>query len=387
MQQEITRVDFLTLAQDDRLNKYFRSMSDIHILDEDRRSADVGYTDTVVDYFREMIEFIRDQSYDIVHILQIDNVLIESAIVLKDSVSDLSPIIAQINGSYFGNTPDGQITEFHKLVSKLLSSPLSPVIETWLNKKKSSSTITELSLHSCLNEELFSHLLVHTSAAREYLLNLTSHSIPVTLVPEPSTVNDPGFSKREARQRVGLDTEDPVLLFFGGLREEKGIGRLLQALKTYNGRDFTLLVAGPEETVTREVLQEAKSDIALPISTDIRYINSSEQYFIASDGVICPYLDEFGERRTSHVLQEAIRLETPIIAPSFGSFEARLNNYDLGVLYRPNTPQKLNEAISKFVDKPGKWYSTEDMAAFTNNHSLSSLCSTLTDVYHSSIQS
>jgi glycosyltransferase involved in cell wall biosynthesis len=117
------------------------------------------------------------------------------------------------------------------------------------------------------------------------------------------------------------------------------------------------------------------------LSLDIRYIYDSEPYFIASDGVICPYLEEFGEERTSHVLQEAIQLKRPVICPSFGTFESRLNKYNIGLLYTPNTAEALSEAICEFVSAPEHNYSAEDMREFSNHHSFQNLSEQLVEIY------
>jgi glycosyltransferase involved in cell wall biosynthesis len=238
---------------------------------------------------------------------------------------------------------------------------------------------------------VFDRLLVHTQAAKKYVSRLYTNTAPITVVPESPTVHPPDFSQEIARRRIGLDSQGTVLLFFGGLREEKGVHRLLESLRRYEGTEFTLLIAGPEESATEEDIQAIKkiktieNSIVPSIALDIRYIYDSEQYFVASDGVLCPYLDEFGEERTSHVFQEAIRLQRPVICPSFGSFESRLNSYNIGILYSPNTAKALNRAINEFVENPEQFYSTDDMDRFCKKHSFENLCSVLLEVYKSTI--
>lgn len=380
--QEITRVDFLTLTNDDRLDEYFDSLEDVYFIDESEGCEDVGYGTPIVDYFRDLVEFMQKQSYDVIHILQIDNVLIESAIIISNIVGSLPPIIAQINGAFFSGTRNARASSVYRHISRLLSSPLGPIVRALLVKKKSNNLVSEFALYSCIQNRIFSHLLVHTSAAKEYVSNICSCTTPVTVVPEPSTVDDSPFSKQVARQQIGINTREPTLLFFGGLRYEKGINQLLQAMEYYNGPHFTLLIAGPENGVTKQDLQELKDSISPSLSMNIGYIYDSEKYFIAADGVLCPYLDKFGSERTSHVFQEAIRLNRPVIAPSFGTFESRLSEYNLGILYSPNTPQALNEAIIDFINNPKQRYSSKDMAEFAEKHSFENLCSSLVDIYY-----
>ncbi|AGB15633.1 glycosyltransferase [Halovivax ruber XH-70] len=327
-----------------------------------------------------MVDFIQQRSYTVVHLLQVDNLLVESAIVLPD-VSRLPPIVAQINGAFFGGNQNKQRPLVNKYTNRLLASPLNQAVETGLVWNKSSALVGDICLYRCIHGDVFDQILVHTSAAKEYVLDLCECTTPITVVPEPSTVEPPGFSQEYARQRIGLDPTETVLLFFGGLRKEKGIYQLLESLQLYNGPKFTLLIAGPEASATQKEIREIEKSIDPTLSLNIRYIYDSEQYFIASDGVLCPYLDEFGEERTSHVFQEALRLRRPVICPAFGSFESRLNSYNLGVLYSPNTAEGLNRAIQRFVENPEQWYSTEDMFRFYKKHSFENLCSKLLEVY------
>jgi glycosyltransferase involved in cell wall biosynthesis len=377
----ISSVDFLTLERDDRLDNYFDATDDVYFIYEEKNSS-VGYYTPIVDSFQKMVEFIQQNSYDVVHVLQIDNVLVESALVLNNFL-ELPPIVAQINGAFFGKKGEAGFWGIHRLLSKLLSSPLAPVIKTGIVRQKSRGSINELSLYHCVQKDVFAHILVHTTTAKEYLLNLGNCTTPVSIVPEPPTIDSPTLSKERARERIGVDPEQIVLLFFGGLRKEKGISRLLRSLRDYNGPDFTLLIAGPEKSVTEEEIRRAEQDIDPNLSTHIKYIYDSEQYFVAADGILCPYLDDFGEERTSHVFQEAIKLNRPVICPSFGSFESRLKSYDLGIRYSPNTDKALNNAIHDFVENPERWYSTVDMSNFSERHSFGNLCTELIRIYKS----
>ena len=373
----VSNVDFLTLEPDERLDKYFDLMQDVYFLEQDNGA---GYGTPIVNSFMKMVEFIQQRSYTVVHLLQVDNLLVESVIVLPD-VRGLPPIVAQINGAFFGRNQTKRAPVVYKSVSQLLSSPLSRMIEAGLVWNKSSALVGDIAMYRCIQSGVFDQLLVHTDAAKEYLLELSTYIPSIKVVPEPSTVNPPEYSKETARQRLGLDSSETVLLFFGGLREEKGIYQLIKSLQQYDGPEFTLLIAGPEKTATEKEIREIEDIIVPSLLIDIRYIYDSEQYFIASDGVLCPYLDDFGKERTSHVFQEALKLQRPVICPSFGSFESRLNSNKLGVLYTPNTVEALTKAIRRFVEDPEQWYSTEDMTSMCREHSFENLCSILLEVY------
>lgn len=377
----VSGVDFLTLAGNDRVNieNYFTQNS-VYFIQHDYADATPGYFDPIVGSFHKMIEFIRQRSYDVVHILQIDNVLIESSIALE-STDDLPPIVAQVNGAFFGQKRSKWLSDIYKPLSKMLSSPLRSMLKPALIRSKSKRLANEVSLYNCMRDNLFQHLLVHTDSAKEYFLDLGNQMTPISIVPEPPTVESPEISKQDARRKISIDQEETVLLFFGALRGEKGIYRLLRALKKYNGPKFTLVVAGPEASVTEDQLEKVNKESRPSMLIDIGYIYDSESYFIASDGVICPYSEGFGVERTSHVLQEAIKSRRPVICPSFGTFKHRLKNYDLGIDYSPNTAEALNNAIRDFVNNPEQWYSSDDMRKFSSKHSFKRLSCSLIHIY------
>lgn len=381
----ISNVDFLTLEPDERIENYFTPGNDIYYLRQNHVLPDgsAEYSTSIINEFVEMVNFINQRCYDAIHFLQIDNLLLESAIVLPDT-SGLPPTVAHINGAFFGFF-DGdrhKITStFCQYASKLLSSPLDWVVETILAWNKLSALVCDISLQRCVQSGVFDQFLVHTNAAKEYILESFPSTTPISIVPEPSTVEPPDISQEMARQKLGLESKETVLLFFGGLRQEKGIYQLLESMQQYAGPEFTLLIAGPEKSINKKEILEIKNNIAPSLSLHIRYIYDSEQYFIASDGVLCPYLETFGVERTSHVFQEAIRLQRPVICPRFGSFESRLNNYNLGMLYAPNTAEALTKAVHNFVQNPEQWYSSGDMIRFYEKHSFENLCSTLLKIY------
>ena len=72
---------------------------------------------------------------------------------------------------------------------------------------------------------------------------------PAQFVPHPLYDNfGEIISKEEARQRLNIDKEDKVLLFFGFIRKYKGLDILLNAMKILKQNSSTqnikLLIAG-----------------------------------------------------------------------------------------------------------------------------------------------
>jgi hypothetical protein len=165
----------------------------------------------------------------------------------------------------------------------------------------------------------------------------------------------------------------------------------------YSGSEFTFLIAGPEEGVSKEDILSYQTRVDINLILRAEYIHTigynyveisgtpgcrnpsrdySQQYhnptdyFVSADAVVCPYNTEFGDERTSHVFQEAINSRRPVICPSFGSFERRLAEYNLGMLYTPGSSDSINTCIQKFFNSPTSNYSQSDMDAFSEKHSF-----------------
>jgi glycosyltransferase involved in cell wall biosynthesis len=223
--------------------------------------------------------------------------------------------------------------------------------------------------------------LIHTQPAKKHVSQFNPTDVDTNTVPEPSTIEGSDKSKRRAREDIGISTDAEVLLFFGGLRKEKGIKFLLESLVQYNGPEFTLLIAGPVKSVSKEDILSYQTRVDINLILRAEYIHNTTDYFISADAVVCPYNTEFGDERTSHVFQEAINSRRPVICPSFGSFERRLMEYNLGMLYTPGSSDSINTCIQKFFNSPTSNYSQSDMDAFSEKHSFSNLTETLVDAY------
>ncbi len=120
--------------------------------------------------------------------------------------------------------------------------------------------------------------------------------------------------KAEARRLLGLPETAVVLLFFGIVREYKGLKDALQALsEVYKQRDdVTLVIAGEFWSDKEEYLKLiAKLGLEDMVVIDDRYIPNEEVrlYFSAADALLAPYRAETG----SGVKSIAAAYDVPVI--------------------------------------------------------------------------
>jgi glycosyltransferase involved in cell wall biosynthesis len=164
----------------------------------------------------------------------------------------------------------------------------------------------------------------------------------------PYTRNLP--EREEARSRLGLDGEEAVFLFFGLVREYKGLDVLLEALAMLpRQRGWTCLVAGefyesrePYETRIRDL------DLADRVRIEDRYIPNNEVplYFAAADLTVLPYR----HATQSGVAALSFALNRPVLTTSVGALPEMITQGENGWLVPPEDPVALSSVLLTVAD-------------------------------------
>lgn len=153
----------------------------------------------------------------------------------------------------------------------------------------------------------------------------------------------------DARAHLGLPPDAPVLLFFGFIREYKGLHVLLDALPQVRERlpGVRLVIAGeayddPERY--RSIIRErGLSDI---VHWHDGYVPSDDvpAYFGAADLVVQPYLTA----TQSGVAQIAFHFETPMVVTDVGGLPEIVPDEVAGLVVPRESPGALATAITRF---------------------------------------
>lgn len=156
--------------------------------------------------------------------------------------------------------------------------------------------------------------------------------------------------KEQARAQLGLPLDIPLLLFFGIVREYKGLQDLLAAMPSIRARlgPTLLLVAGEFWTDSAPYLDTIRRlGIQDEVRLDDRYIPNEEAsvYFSAADLLVAPYRAVTG----SAVVQLARGFGLPVVTTRLGGL-AEVADGELGLLAPPADPAGLAATIVRYFE-------------------------------------
>ncbi len=157
------------------------------------------------------------------------------------------------------------------------------------------------------------------------------------------------MSKEEARNILDISKDEKVLLFFGFVREYKGLKHIINALPqiTEQIKDAKLYIVGDFDGDKDQYLQLIKEK---NVEDNIRiydgYIpdNEVEKFFAASDLVVLPY-----ESATqSGIVQIAYGFRKPVVVTNVGGLPEVVDDEKTGYVVEAFNDDKLAEAVIRF---------------------------------------
>ncbi|MDX8338078.1 glycosyltransferase [Draconibacterium sp. IB214405] len=156
--------------------------------------------------------------------------------------------------------------------------------------------------------------------------------------------------KETAKEQLSLEKNTNYILFFGFIRDYKGLDILLEAFADKQLRDLPvkLLIAGefyskPDKYM--EIIKKHKLEEHIVLRTDFIPNTDVHKYFCASDVVVQPYKTA----TQSGITQVAYHFNKPMITTNVGGLSELIPNEKVG--YVVNTDQQeIADAIYKFYD-------------------------------------
>jgi glycosyltransferase involved in cell wall biosynthesis len=152
---------------------------------------------------------------------------------------------------------------------------------------------------------------------------------------------------QKAREHLGLSYHDKVILFFGLVRNYKGLDILLEAVAKMPQREhIKVLVAGEfyeDKALCLSIIRMHGLEHNVIIRDEFIPEDEVKYYFCASNIVAQPYRTA----TQSGVTQIAYHFETPMLVTNVGGLAEIVPNRVVGYVCRPE-PQVISEQLSLF---------------------------------------
>ena len=172
---------------------------------------------------------------------------------------------------------------------------------------------------------------------------------PAQLVQHPLYDNfGEAVSKFDARKFLGLSQNDKIILFFGFIRQYKGLDLLLKAMADERIRkeNIQLLVAGEfyeDDKPYLQLIRENNLQEQVILKTNFIPDNEVKFYLCSGDCVIQPYKNA----TQSGVTPLAYHFEKPMIVTNVGGLPSLVPDEKVGLVCEPE-PTSIADSILRF---------------------------------------
>lgn len=205
---------------------------------------------------------------------------------------------------------------------------------------------------------LVDHIFVHTKKMKKELLKeFGVRDSAVTVIPFGinNSVPHTDLSPLEARRRLGIPEGEKTILFFGAIRQYKGLEYLVDAFQRLaaKSKSYRLIIAGEPKRGTEQYLAEIQEAIARGpgrdrVTQSIKFVPDceTELYFKAADVCVLPYTLVF----QSGVLFLSYSFGLPVIATEVGSFKDDIVEGRTGLVCKACDAEHLAKNIEEYFD-------------------------------------
>jgi len=207
--------------------------------------------------------------------------------------------------------------------------------------------------------------------------------IPVCVTPHPIfDTYGKKLSRNEALSALNLDQNSSYLLFFGFIRNYKGLDILIRAFSDsrLRAKNLKLIVAGEfydKETPYKELVKE--SGLENDIIFYDRFIKDSEVrlFFSAADLVVQPYKSA----TQSGVTQIAYFFDKPMLVTDVGGLKEMVPHEKCGYVVQPD-PKIIADSIIDFFDNNRNTAFTKCIRKEKERFSWNKMTDAVTEVFY-----
>lgn len=209
-------------------------------------------------------------------------------------------------------------------------------------------------------------------------LNKFDEQKPKLYCPHPLYDNFGKILEKEyARKILNFVKDGKYILFFGFIRDYKGLDLLLEAMADSRIRNakIKLIVAGEYYTDSKpydDIIDKHQLQDSVILATDFIPDQKVAKYFCASDIVVQPYKDA----TQSGVTQIAYHFNKPMITTDVGGLAEIVPDGKVGYVIQPNI-EELADAINQFYEENKEVEFTENVIVEKQKYSWESMLETI----------
>lgn len=175
--------------------------------------------------------------------------------------------------------------------------------------------------------------------------------IPHTVLPHPIYTHfGAKLPREEAERRLALPAGRRTLLFFGLIREYKGLDILLQAFDLLDER-YQLVIAGePYGSFDKyqKLIDGGRAPQDVHVFPDYIRDDEVKYYFSAADLAVLPYRSA----TQSGISSVACHFIVPMVVTDVGGLKETVGERGTGIVCEKGTPACIAAAITRYFDDP-----------------------------------
>ncbi|MDD6363884.1 MAG: glycosyltransferase [Bacteroidales bacterium] len=156
--------------------------------------------------------------------------------------------------------------------------------------------------------------------------------------------------RNDAASSLGIDPRKKTLLFFGLIREYKGLDILLKAFGEL-GPDYQLVIAGePYGSFApyQEIIDASTAKDRIHVFPKFIRDNEVSRFFSVADAVVLPYRSA----TQSGISSVSYHFEVPVIVTAVGGLKETIGDRGTGLVAEECSPEAIKAEIERFFSDP-----------------------------------
>lgn len=183
------------------------------------------------------------------------------------------------------------------------------------------------------------------------------------------------------KKSFGFSESNKVLLFFGYVRQYKGLDILIKAMPELvkNDSEIRLLIAGEfydSEDPYKKLINELSLHNYVVVQN--KYIPNEEvkNYYLISDLVVLPYRSA----TQSGILNVAYGFNKPVLITNVGGLAEFVQNESTGIIVETPSPENIISGVTRFFELKSTVNFSDNIKKLAEQNSFANLTSIVNDI-------